>query len=162
MTTSGDKRGLWHDFQTGEGGHLLGLIAIQSNLDLQRDFPKVLEEAARLLGSSPVDISLQQPASMMATQPLKMAIEGAKKLMPEQQNNLRYARQLARGKPAGGGYCGRAIFIRTSRDYSVGIFRTVFDFTLAFIRAAMKVAIQLYWWWLKTAPIKCRLCKPFF
>lgn len=96
VTMVGDKRGLWHDFQTGQGGHLLGLIALQKGWDVQRDFPQVLEEAVRLLGSSPADISLQQSEPKTATQPFKTASVADKKLTSQQQGSLCYARQLAK------------------------------------------------------------------
>ncbi len=38
ITMNGDKRGLWHDFQTGEGGHLLDLIAFKKDLDQAAGF----------------------------------------------------------------------------------------------------------------------------
>ena len=62
ITMNGDKRGLWHDFQTGEGGHLLDLIAFKKDLDRRRDFRVVLQEALKILGTSPADISVQDSA----------------------------------------------------------------------------------------------------
>lgn len=44
VTLKGQRRGLWHDFETGEGGHLLNLMAKTKGLSL-RD---AIQEAARL------------------------------------------------------------------------------------------------------------------
>jgi conjugative transfer relaxase protein TraI len=102
VTLTGDKRGLWHDFQTGQGGHLLGLIAQQKNLDIQREFQRVLREALNLLGASPADLSVQEPFSV-PTKTAKMPTPAALAPTPEQQRSLRYARQLAReSQPASG------------------------------------------------------------
>lgn len=59
VTLAGDKRGLWYDFQTGEGGHLLDLIAFKKDLDKRQNFPIVLQEALKILGTSPADITVQ-------------------------------------------------------------------------------------------------------
>jgi conjugative transfer relaxase protein TraI len=96
ITLAGDKRGLWHDFQTGQGGHLLDLIAMQKNLDKQRDFRAVLEEALKLLGTSPADISVQAVTLTAPKSPPKAPNVASQALTPEQQRSLRYARQLAR------------------------------------------------------------------
>lgn len=49
----------FHDFKTGESGKdSLSLIAFLENLDLRRDFPRILEIAAGLAGITP-DITLQ-------------------------------------------------------------------------------------------------------
>ncbi len=48
----GDKRGLWYDFQTGEGGGLLSLIAKVHQKDIQQDYRAILQTAVTLLGTS--------------------------------------------------------------------------------------------------------------
>ena len=95
VTLSGEKRGLWHDFQTGQGGHLSGLIAQQRNLDIQREFQQVLREALSLLGTSSADLSIQEAISA-PTKPSKMPTPTTLAPTPEQQRSLSYARQLAR------------------------------------------------------------------
>ena len=95
VTLSGEKRGLWHDFQTGQGGHLLGLIAQQRNLDIQREFQQVLREALSLSGTSSADLSIQEAISA-PTKPSKMPTPTTLAPTPEQQRSLSYARQLAR------------------------------------------------------------------
>ncbi len=93
VTLAGDNRGLWHDFQTGQGGHLLGLIAQQRNLDIRSDFQAVLGEALKLLGTSPMDPSIQESRLAPPFKAPKMATSLPP--TPEQQRSLRYARQLA-------------------------------------------------------------------
>lgn len=92
VTLQGDKRGLWHDFQTGEGGNLLSLIALQKNLNLQRDFKAVLQEALRVLGTSSADLTVQKALPIEPSKPP----QATKAMTPAQQVSLRYARQLAR------------------------------------------------------------------
>lgn len=96
VTLTGDKRGLWHDFQTGQGGHLLSLIAQQKNLDSQRDFPLLLREALNLLGTSSTDLSMRETQGMNAIKAPKAVTPASLAPTPEQQRSLRYARQLAR------------------------------------------------------------------
>ena len=52
MEMRGRKRGVWHDFAAGAGGDLLDLVAVtRCNLtSAKSDFPRVLDEAARLCG----------------------------------------------------------------------------------------------------------------
>ena len=45
----GDKRGVWHDFATGESGAILSLIAAHYDLDIKQDMLKVLDRAKVLL-----------------------------------------------------------------------------------------------------------------
>lgn len=96
VTLNGDKRGLWHDFQTGEGGHLLDLIAFKKDLDRRRDFPAILREALAILGTSPVDITVQKSTVDSPSKPAKPPSAASHTLTPEQQKSLRYARQLAK------------------------------------------------------------------
>lgn len=49
ISLEGDKRGLWQDFATGEGGTPLQLIALHYGLDLKIQRPSVLEKAGKLL-----------------------------------------------------------------------------------------------------------------
>jgi hypothetical protein len=48
LTTAGDKRGFWYDFQTGEGGNLLKLIQRETS----GDFKEILDYAASFVGLS--------------------------------------------------------------------------------------------------------------
>ncbi len=104
VTMSGEKRGLWYDFQTDEGGHLLNLIALKKDLDIQRDFQAVLREALTLLGASPADISVQETALTVSPQkPIKPPTAALSVPTAEQQRSLRYARRLAReSRPVAG------------------------------------------------------------
>ncbi|WP_045771219.1 phage/plasmid primase, P4 family [Xanthomonas albilineans] len=57
VVLAGEKAGLWIDRATGEGGDLFDLIAAHLGADTHTDFPRVLNEAADLLGrvrSAPV------------------------------------------------------------------------------------------------------------
>ncbi|MFQ5460827.1 MAG: AAA family ATPase, partial [Anaerolineae bacterium] len=56
---SGDKRGLWTDFATGEGGDAIALWAGAHGLSARADFHKVIEGAAEWLGAA----SWQNPLS---------------------------------------------------------------------------------------------------
>lgn len=96
ITMSGDKRGLWHDFQTGEGGHLLDLIAFKKDLDRRRDFRVVLQEALKILGTSPADISVQASAPASPPKPAKSPPAASHTPTPEQQRSLHYAQRLAK------------------------------------------------------------------
>ena len=49
----GDKSGLWTDHAKGGGGDVFDLIAAHYGLDAHRDFARVLQEAAGLLGRTP-------------------------------------------------------------------------------------------------------------
>ncbi|MEY4755610.1 MAG: hypothetical protein RJA34_508, partial [Pseudomonadota bacterium] len=50
LLLSGPKAGLWTDRATGEGGDILDLIARYYSLDVQAQFPQVLERAKGWLG----------------------------------------------------------------------------------------------------------------
>ncbi|PJB72807.1 MAG: hypothetical protein CO093_02185 [Alphaproteobacteria bacterium CG_4_9_14_3_um_filter_47_13] len=62
VTMSGDKAGLWQDFESGHGGDIFDLWAAVHGLDTQRDFPAVLRSCADWLGMSPVvpSVSLER------------------------------------------------------------------------------------------------------
>ena len=92
VTLTGDKRGLWHDFQSGKGGNLLSLIAEQRGLDPKRDFKQVLREALQVMGATADHLQLKN--SSIKAPPTHLA--APKALTPQQQKSLRYARQLAR------------------------------------------------------------------
>lgn len=47
---SGSKKGMWHDFATGEGGNVLGLWAGINHLDIKRDYPQVVSSIKGWLG----------------------------------------------------------------------------------------------------------------
>jgi phage/plasmid primase-like uncharacterized protein len=49
VTVDGDKKGLWHDFQTNAGGDMLGLIKTCTN---PPDFKTLLQETMKVLGDS--------------------------------------------------------------------------------------------------------------
>ncbi len=54
ISMSGDKAGLWQDFESGHGGDILDLWAAVHGLDTQHDFPAVLRSCADWLGLSQV------------------------------------------------------------------------------------------------------------
>lgn len=58
VSMSGDKAGLWQDFESGHGGDIFDLWAAVHGLDTQRDFPAVLRSCADWLGMVPVAPSL--------------------------------------------------------------------------------------------------------
>jgi Toprim domain len=121
VTLAGDKRGLWHDFQTGEGGHLLKLIALQKNLDIQRDFQGVLREALVILGTSPADLSVQAITSATPQKPPVSMNRETPAPTPEQQRSLRYAQQLAReSQPVVGTLAER--YLREQRGIALDAF----------------------------------------
>ncbi len=121
VNLAGDKRGLWHDFQTGEGGHLLKLIALQKNLDIQRDFQAVLREALAILSVSPADLSVQTVASATLKKSPVSTSREVPAPTPEQQRSLRYARQLAReSHPVAGTLAER--YLREHRSIALGVF----------------------------------------
>jgi hypothetical protein len=92
VTLEGSKRGLWHDFQTGEGGNLLKLIANHRGLDVRRDFKTVLKNALEILGTSENNLHIQSTQTPLK----KAASDKPKDLTPQQQKSIQYARQLAR------------------------------------------------------------------
>lgn len=52
VVLEGDKAGLWTDRATGDGGDIFALIAAYLGTNVHADFPRVLDEAADLLGRS--------------------------------------------------------------------------------------------------------------
>ncbi len=52
VVLEGDKAGLWTDRATGDGGDIFALIAAYLGANVHTDFPRVLDEAADLLGRS--------------------------------------------------------------------------------------------------------------
>ena len=52
VVLNGDKAGLWTDRATGAGGDIFALIGAHSGIDVLHDFPRVLDDAADLLGRS--------------------------------------------------------------------------------------------------------------
>jgi len=97
ITMQGDKRGFWYDHQTGEGGHLMSLIAKQYGHTAKEDFRKTLDVAADLLGlSDSQKINVAQITKHMPhldksnladhlTDKQKKSIEKAKVLFAESQ-----------------------------------------------------------------------------
>ena len=57
VVLDGEKAGLWTDRATGEGGDIFDLIAANLGADAHTDFPRVMQNAADLLGRSPVILS---------------------------------------------------------------------------------------------------------
>jgi putative DNA primase/helicase len=53
VVLDGEKAGLWTDRATGDGGDIFDLIAAHLGVDAQRDFPRVMQHAADLLGQAP-------------------------------------------------------------------------------------------------------------
>ena len=96
VTLSGEKRGLWHDFQTGKGGDLLNLIATQKNLDLKCDFERILKEALTLLGTTGERNPEQPFGSHSQKQNTKRLPSPKPELTLQQRRSRHYARQLAR------------------------------------------------------------------
>ncbi len=93
VTLQGNKRGLWHDFQTGEGGNLLHLIAMQSGLNIRLDFRKVLTQAMAILNISEEQVT--RINGVVKTHPPKHSTDFDKPLTEEQKHSLTYARRLA-------------------------------------------------------------------
>ena len=64
VSLSGNEAGLWHDFESGEGGDIISLTAGHQKLDAQRDFPDIIRFMADWLGMSfitpPATVSHQQ------------------------------------------------------------------------------------------------------
>ena len=121
VTVAGDKRGSWYDFQTGQGGHLLKLIAVQRSLDVQRDFQAVLQEALKILGTSPAEFSVQTNTLTSPHPPSKIPPAASKAPTPEQQRSLRYAQQLAReSQPVAGTLAER--YLREHRGIALESF----------------------------------------
>lgn len=56
MVMQGAQRGLWYDSRSGQGGDLFDFLAVErlGMSNAQMDFPRVLEEAGRRFGSSPI------------------------------------------------------------------------------------------------------------
>ena len=52
VVLEGEKAGLWTDRATGDGGDIFALIAAYLGTNIHTDFPRVLDEAADLLGRS--------------------------------------------------------------------------------------------------------------
>jgi len=52
VVLNGEKAGLWTDRATGDGGDIFALIAAYLGADVHSDFPRVLDQAADLLGRS--------------------------------------------------------------------------------------------------------------
>jgi putative DNA primase/helicase len=52
VVLDGEKAGLWTDRATGDGGDIFDLIAAYLGANVHTDFPRVLDEAADLLGRS--------------------------------------------------------------------------------------------------------------
>ncbi len=95
VTLTGDKRGFWYDFETGEGGNLLQLIAKQCGLELKNkeEFKKALEQAAQWVGVSE-SVRVSQSGAKFKTQHTKTHAEKSKELTEEQKKSIHYARKL--------------------------------------------------------------------
>ena len=48
---AGEKRGLWNDFESGEGGDVIDLWASKYGLDARRNFPEVLRQFKQKFGT---------------------------------------------------------------------------------------------------------------
>jgi conjugative relaxase-like TrwC/TraI family protein len=96
VTVKGDKRGLWHDFATGEGGNLLHLIAKESGLDRKADFRAVLDHALSLLGT-PAEQVMQQDVFAKKTKVAPLSDPNPPRVItPEEKERIQYAKNLAR------------------------------------------------------------------
>lgn len=93
VTLKGQKRGLWHDFQTGEGGNLLSLISKTYGHHSKQDFQKTLQTAAQLLGISPRNYSDTKTEKITPTAQKTQdpAVQG---FDADQKRKIAYARQL--------------------------------------------------------------------
>lgn len=58
IALSGERAGLWHDFESGDGGDIFDLWAVCHNLNVRTQFPQVLESICNHIGASAV---LAQP-----------------------------------------------------------------------------------------------------
>jgi len=56
VTITGDKTGMWHDFNTGEGGDIFDLWANIYGLDAKRNFSRLLEDVEGWLGGDYIEI----------------------------------------------------------------------------------------------------------
>jgi putative DNA primase/helicase len=71
VVLTGEKAGLWIDRAEGTGGDVFDLIAAHHRLDARSEFPRVLEEARRLLGRAPSSpLPKSKPQKRPATEPL--------------------------------------------------------------------------------------------
>lgn len=116
MRMSGEKRGRWQDFGTGESGDIFDFIAIHfcDLPEAKADFPRVLEEAAELVGVSP---SQDTPARQKARAQQKA--ERDRKAQEEEQRRAEERNMLisalsenaitVKGTPAETYLTGRAI-----------------------------------------------------
>ncbi|CAN5419829.1 hypothetical protein BH10PSE19_BH10PSE19_00020 [soil metagenome] len=95
VTITGEKCGLWHDFQTGEGGNLLQLIARESgfNVKVKSDFPKIIEHAIKLVGVS--EDAVKSYDFTGSKKPIIKA-SATPTLSGKQQKSVQHARRLAR------------------------------------------------------------------
>jgi putative DNA primase/helicase len=74
VVLTGEKAGLWIDRAEGTGGDVFDLIAAHHRLDARSEFPRVLEEARRLLGRAPSSpLPKSKPQKRPATEPLGSA-----------------------------------------------------------------------------------------
>ncbi|HVV69619.1 MAG TPA: conjugative transfer relaxase/helicase TraI [Gammaproteobacteria bacterium] len=116
ITLAGDKRGLWHDFQSGQGGNLFSLIAKQCELNMKRNFKQVLQEAVRILGISAHYSQYAKDASKSPSQSKSQHTP-----TPQQEKILRYAKQLAReSRPVEGTLAER--YLREHRGIHLAAF----------------------------------------
>jgi conjugative transfer relaxase protein TraI len=91
ITMQGDKRGFWYDHQTGEGGHLISLIAKQYGYLSKEEFRKTLDMAARLLGLSD---SQKIDLHHLKKSPLASKINPLNELTEKQKKNIQKAKDL--------------------------------------------------------------------
>ncbi len=71
IVLTGEKAGLWIDRAEGSGGDVFDLIAAHHRLDARSEFPRVLEEARRLLGRAPSSpLPRNKPHKRPSTEPL--------------------------------------------------------------------------------------------
>jgi hypothetical protein len=97
VTLQGEKRGLWHDFQTGEGGNMLSLVAKESGLHIKTDFKQVLARAVQLLGESEALVSVKTSNTHDNRHKRNSDTSTpSQPLTDEQKRSLHYARRLAR------------------------------------------------------------------
>jgi putative DNA primase/helicase len=64
IVLEGEKAGLWTDRATGEGGDVFALLAAHWGMDAERDFQRLLDAIAQLIGTVPALPPLKKPAAV--------------------------------------------------------------------------------------------------
>lgn len=94
VTMQGEKRGLWHDFQTGEGGSLLNLIAKEYGHSSLDSFAQTLDVAASLLGLSDAMKTSLTDKKVSTKSPHEQQATKAVGFTPKQLNSIAFAQKI--------------------------------------------------------------------